>query len=299
MATNDDIRKKLLGQVGGRGPAAALPGSGHKALEDRLRGQAGAQEEKERAALYADVDVYFDADATGSMDYLFRTVLKGAEKIGEELFTHPDRGIIRMSISPVRDHQEGPGWFEQGVLRSTLAPLQEDISAIECYGGGGNGGEAYECAWLERARSLPQLSGQRKKIVVFAADDLPHGYKAEYHGIKKVNRYEHDVGCPNQIDYRASWRALTTAANLTLFVGCHGRDSPDYIKEAQRSIVAADDPRQRYIDLANIDDIPALVMAATRLTQSAAAARDYIARLALEDTGRAARVAGLLGTTKK
>lgn len=287
-----DPRDRLRQQIGQK-PAGALPGAGHKALEDRLRRQAGAQEEKERAALYADVDVYLDLDATGSMGYLFRTVLEGAEKIGEELFTHPDRGMIRMSVSPVRDHQEGSGWFEQGVLRSTLAPLQKDIGAIQCYGGGGNGGEAYECAWLERARSLPQLSGQRKKVVVFAGDDLPHGYKPEYHGIEKRS-YEYDVGCPNQVDYRASWRALTTAADLTLFVGCN-----DYTKEAQRGIVAADDPRQRYVDLANIGDIPALIMAATRLAQSETAAREYFRRLALEDRERATRIAGLLETTKR
>ena len=295
----DDIRNKLRAQIGQR-PAGALPGAGHKALEDRLRDQAGEQQEKERAAQYAAVDVYLDLDATGSMGYLFRTVLEGAEKIGAELFNHPDRGEIRMSISAVRDHQEDRGWFEQGVLQSTLEPLQQDITAVRCYGGGGNGGEAYECAWLERARSLPQLSGQRKKVVVFAGDDLPHGYKPEYHGLQRFHIGEFDVGCPHQVDYRTSWQALTTAADLTLFVGCHqGAYRNDVMVEAQRSIVAVDSPRQKYVALDNIGDIPALIMAATRLAQSNTAARDYIARLALEDSGRATRIAGLLGTTKK
>src|SRR3989338_3411886 len=201
-----DARRKLLEQVGGQRSAGALPGSGHKALEDRLKGQGAAQEEAQRAALYAPVDVYLDVDATGSMDYLISTVREGAQRIGAELFNHPDRGEIRMSISPVRDHGEGAGWFEQGALRSTLAPLEQDIAAIRCYGGGDNA-EAYECAWLERARSLSQLSGQRKKVVVVAADNLPHGYKPDPQAQRKV--YLDDAGCPHQIDYRASWRALT------------------------------------------------------------------------------------------
>jgi hypothetical protein len=286
-----DIRDKLRAQIGQR-PAGALPGAGHKALEDRLRDQAGAQQEKERAAQYAAVDVYLVTDATGSMDYLIATVREGAEKIGAELFNHPDRGETRISISAVRDHGEGAEWFQQGTLRSTLAPLQRDISAVRCYGGS-DGAEAYECAWLQLAREISQNSGQRKRVVVFAGDNLPHGYKVNPQAQRRV--YVDDAGCPHQVDYRTSWQALTTAAELTLFVGCHEAHRDDAMIEAQRSIVAADDPRQRYVDLGNIGDIPALIMATTRLAQSNAAARDYIARLALEDSERAGRIKGYLG----
>ena len=293
-----DIRDRLRQQIGAQGPRGVLSGEAAKALEDKLRGaSAGQTAEERRAALYSPVDVYFVADATGSMDYLLTSVRKGASAIGTELFNNPDKGEIRMGISVVRDHKD-PLYFEQGVLRNTHRELEADISAIRCFGGD-DLPEAYECAWLDLARNIPTLSGQRKRVVVFAGDAIPHGLLGNAQSGVRVSNY-YDNGCPSNVDYRTAWRALTTAANLTLFVGCH-RDTytnETEMERAQRSIVDATKADQKYIPLAQIGDISALVMAATRIVQSPTAAREYIARLQLEDRGRATRIAGYFGVGK-
>lgn len=284
---SDDVRRKLQARLGG-------PTGVRAALEDKL-GQGPGKSTRTEETLYAPVDVYFVADGTGSMQPMVDAVSAGMTAIGTELFKTPGKGEMRMGVWVVRDHKD-PAYFTQGTLRNSLTALVQDIRAIRC-DGGDDLPEAYECAWRDLARTIPQLSGTRKSVVVFAGDAIPHGYAQPSQGPRRMEVY--DNGCPEGVDYRMSWQAMTTAATLTLFVGTY--ESTSTAREmiaAQRSIVDEKNPNQKYILSDRMGDIPAIILAGARLAQSPHAAQEYIERLKIIDSGKAARVRGYLGMDK-
>ena len=307
-----DLRDKLRRQIGQAAPGA-LPGGSRAALDDKLRGS--TQEEAQRAALYADVDVYLVTDATRSMGGPINAVAEGMSQISTEQLHHPERGDVRIGIWAVYDHDYRdlfctfPLTSDPSTITSHIAHIRNLERNPHLYDA--DHAEAYECAWLQLAREIStpaHTQTGRKKVVAFMGDMFPHG-------LAKTARYtlptyfrilapaELDNGCPQQVDYRKAWRAMTTAADMTVFVGCADYSDSQYkglgISAVQRTLVAEQDPKQKYVGLEQVGDIPAIVMAATRLAQSETAAREYFNRLALEDKGRATRIAGLLGTTKK
>ncbi len=312
-----DIRDILKRQLGaqGKGVAGALPGSGAKALEDRLRGGTTPTAEAERAALYAPVDLYLATDGTASMRGPIDAVAQGMKEISEELLHAPDRGEIRISPWAVYDHN----WTEltrHYPLISDLQILSRNIRSVtnldtnyqDSYHA--DHVEGYECGWLEIAKEIRKQqtgSSLRKKAVVFMGDMLPHGLARDAHfslpAYFTILSGPLDNGCPHQVNYKTAWKALTTAADLTLFVGCADYESSQYkgtgVSAVQQTLINPQDSKQKFVSLQDVGDIPAIIMTATRLAQSETAVREYIARLQLTDSGRATRIAGLLGTTKR
>src|SRR3989338_6621536 len=177
-----DLRDKLRRQIGQAAPGA-LPGGSRAALDDKLRG--AVQEEAQRAALYAPVDVYLVTDGTSSMDYIIDAVRDGSQEISRELFDNPNKGDVRVSISVVRDHfdanHDPMDPFIQGLLRNTLDGILKDVKAIRSIANWDDA-EGYECAWLELAREISQKKGGqgRKNVVVFSGDMIPHGLLANH-----------------------------------------------------------------------------------------------------------------------
>lgn len=116
-----------------------------------------------------------------------------------------------------------------------------------------------------------------------------------------------DFGCPHGIDQVVAWRALDAATDLALFVGCteygEGYAASRYkgygVDRLQRKIVEAargERNTSKFVPLQEVGDIPALIMAGTRLAQSEEAFREYAVRKLIGEQGR--RVAGYLEMKK-
>lgn len=296
------IRDRLRDKLTGTSPRAAL--------EDHA--QASPRTEEKREAQYADTDVYLVTDGTRSMEGPIDVVAKGMEQIGKELFQHPERGAIRIAAWGVYDHN-----FDHLLrpfeLTSSLSTLVTHIRALQDLetnrqqGSGADHAEGYECAWLALAREISRdAQSRRKKVAVFMGDMLPHGFFKKSQRVVPIYIQALallaavDNGCPHDVDYRLAWQALTTAADLTLFVGCsEHRGSPyrgSQVSSFQRSIVKENDPKQKFVALENVGDISTLIMGATRLAQSSAAYNAYLKGL---PAPQAAVVRGYLGGPTK
>ena len=329
----EDIRDKLRRQLAGSTPKG-LPGQEPRRLVDK--GTGPAPEEK-KVPMYMPVDVYLIRDGTSSTEPIHKAIEQGLDEIAKELLEQEDRGEIKISIGVVRDHYDtldvldlvrvehfgtrpslrpmpASDYLQVHPLSGDLRELRRRISGIECIANADDA-EAYECGWLEVAKRItnnPQRKG-RKQVAVFFGDMVPHRardpkpYIFETTGPRGSYRMS-DFGCPHGIDSVTAWRALDAATDLALFVGCTeygvGYAASRYkgygVDTLQRKIVEAargERNTSKFVPLQDIGDIPALIMAGTRLAQSEAAFREYAQRQ-LTDSGRRDRIAGYLEMKK-
>ncbi|MEK6921923.1 MAG: hypothetical protein AABX82_08590 [Nanoarchaeota archaeon] len=316
-----DIKKRLEDKLRQSGAAGALPGTAPRQIG---QGSVSERAEQERQrAQYAPVDVYLLSDATSSMFPVIHTVRDGFDAIAQELFGHPERGDIRISIGYVRDHYQGVGvpMREEDFL--TIHPLSADLGTLQRYIRGirsitnADNVEGYECAWLRLAELMGahETTAGRKQIAVFFGDELPHGFLAQYtagemrgtHSPRteysvtvpgKSPYHGLDLGCPNNVDPYKAWKALDASANLAIFVGCSEQEGMLAggvgVDVLQRKIVDSVGPgsHSKYVSLEDRSLIPGLIMVATRLAQSNYAAQQTLAQL--PDHQRR-QIAGLLG----
>ncbi len=329
----EDIRDKLRRQLTGATPKG-LPGQESRRLVDK--GTGPAPEEK-KVPMYMPVDVYLMTDATNSMEPVIDAVKKGLGDIARELFTTPERGEVSISVGYVGDHYKqvsdadyhsrvllghrprnlvpapATSFLQIYPLSSNLGQLEQAITRIPTIPNTDTA-EAYECAWLEVSKRM--ISKRRlgvKRVAVFFGDSIPHGLPGldgiyvESSG--SAGRTDlTDFGCPNNIDPLTAWRALAAASDLSLFVGCseygtgfsQHKDKGYGVDTLQRKIVEAargEIDTSKFVSLQDVGDIPALIMAGTRLAQSEAAFREYAQRQ-LTDSGRRDRIAGYLEMKK-
>ena len=310
----DNIRDKLRARIAGAPAAGQLGGGARGAIEDKTTGQA-PRVAQPREILYHPLEVYLVTDSTMSMSPVIEAVSTGMRSISTELLETPDKGEVAIAIWSFTDHLNDKGLpcIIPRPLRRGLDALLTDIKAIQL-SGNPDDAEAYECAFLslaeELAKQRPQDRIAPKKVAVIFGDMVPHELLAK-ENVPHTSNYATsriytisrslqlaDGGCPDNIDYRQSWRALTTAADLTVFVGCSEHSMSPYkekgVDRLQATIVDATDSRQKYVSIAETRIIPALIMASARLAQSPAAAQEYLKRLAIADAGTAKTVAGYL-----
>ncbi len=278
MTGNDN--RRLLEQL--KAKARGIPGAERRAITGGTPQEETSSGSAASTILYHPVQTLVLVDTTGSMGWLIEGVCDGLTEITTELF-QSGKGEVQMAIWGVNDHLKGQDQFAcitTAPYSSQLEQLLGQIRALHAHGGDDTA-EAYECGHLLAARTIAQRPTGYKTCVLGFYDAVPHGVSIPGH---------HDNGCPFGATAEGSWRALTTAADLSVIVGCSNDPA---IVAAQRSIVREGDPKQRYIPFGQArEDIPQLITALTRYTQSPAAVQEYLKGL---ETGKAHRIAGLLG----
>ncbi len=299
-----DIRDKLRKQLGGAG-VKALPGQRSRQLEDKGSGQPAA-EEKAPTHMPVDVYLMTDgtnsmepviAAVKRGLGDIAQELLTPSDRgeisisvgyVGDHycVVSAVEHFLIPNNIKP-STLQLAPASSVHHIypLTSDLRKLEEIIDRIPRIQNSDDA-EAYECGWLALAKRITgntQRKG-RKQVAVFFGDMIPHGlpeFKGgltfESHG-RRGSYTLTDLGCPSHVDPLIAWRALDAATDLALFVGCteYGRDyaTSRYkgygVDALQRKIVETargERNTSKFVPLQEIDDIPALIMAGTRLAR--------------------------------
>ncbi len=300
MGAKDDLLKLLGGSEGVKETRRLTSGAlDREEVKRVLSEQTGA----------APLRLCLTFDTTGSMRYIISAVRDVASQVGTEILS-AERGIEAYVLG-VGDHGDKDeiarvrktglkmlGDYGQDNTPTTEveAFVRQVNSIVET--NGGDIPEAYECLakdLCERIMKDKQAAPQRKNIVVFFGDSMPHG------NCQRGNYSDGgDSGCPYEIDAR-QLTALGTLADHSYWVDCtdFAATASGIFRQHTFSHLEglSNATYLRFADAAEV--LPEAIIGMVRKAQGADELQKYLAQLEAGNGGKAAKVAGLLGTGRK
>jgi len=274
-ANQDDILERARKLLGGKVPKRKSVGT---VAAKQLTGAAKAVLERQQVGL----DIYLAFDATASMRSYIDIVTQNLGEVTDALLGGSNH---RISINIVRGHNAGEQCLELYGLTSDPVKIRGCLEHVENIASQ-DYAAAYECLMRTLAKSIPQQSHGRRRVIQLIADSLPHGMSAEYEDPF------YDGGCWEGIDYKDAFRAVKLVADGFYFVGC----DPVYY-DIQRHLIDPTKPdREQFIELGDMVEVtPALITALAKKTESAKALANYMQQLESKVPDSARKIRGLLG----
>lgn len=287
MSDNNDLRKRLQGKVAQHQSTGELPGTSSTKYLPSSAEAAARLNEHAAPAKDAPVVLYEAIDGTGSMDFVIKSVLKCAYKVGSEIF-QADKGI-EACVLGINDHYDAAelqrsgrkllgNYGQDNQPTSDARTLEQQVKNLVLTHGG-DAPEAYECVAADLITKMEQSrakSPNKKQVVVIFGDDEPHSNKE----------------CPYQRGPEQIV-AMVALADHTYFVDCANILSGTSFKKGTYGPVSSS-PKATYLKFRDAESVlPEAIIGMVKTHQSPTRLAEYFATLPAE---KATKVAGLLGS---
>lgn len=303
---------ELLGSIGGGTPESR-----------RLLASGKVEEAAQVEAASSVVEVYFIADATGSMAYGIDEVRGAIDEIGRDLFR--EGAQTRIAVWALYDHG---ALNREGLRASPLTPLLQDVRGMQQAFGAQIRGldvvdsgnmdivENYECGWrrvaeeMARSQERDEYKGKQvRRVVVTCMETAAHGQLEELAkdctdpALKselQIAARTYDYGCGQG----THWRTALNAAKMLssgkggqwYVVDCKGSyGNMPVFKHAKQSCVTPGVENERLITLDDARGImPKLLIGMTEATRGPASLLQYVEQVQQQDPAAAVTLAGYL-----